>query len=699
MQHLIRRLLQMGAVLVLLLGVSCPVLSQGLSESIYTYQVGDTFTVQATTRFRGRTGDYQGYTERESDRRTYTITQIDNDVVTWQVSSRFRYSDSDGGSMNETFAFTVKTDANTRAYLEGTYDSPDIGLDYYTFDYIWFHIQPALANLETRLTILGQTFVVEPPKTVRLGPLRFVDALHLALLSPTSRTINNAEYDSTGQWTLNVLDEHNYYDPATGYILRSDWQAEGITSSGQFSWSEEIVLQDSSFPVQRNWGATLPGVFSSLGWLGLPLAALVGYLPCQGWLWRRHVDKVLRFAQASPPAATALAKRALSAWSPEALAYRDLLTTDFFQEPRVGSYLELRQGLYIINDINNRLGVVDTHADKYLPNQILSTQLDNLRLLYRLALGVMPGQVASPDSFSPGGEPRDSSGLSPSAAGNSGLNLSTYGVPSRGFAVPDPYGVEVYSAHSGPGSPGSQENQETIQLLARRRVLDYTLGQAPLSPRSHLKKVERILRENPQDVLMVGDDDLVSISLARRGVQVTVLEVDPYTCALIQGIADQENLPLALWQHDLRRSLPREIDDVASRFDLFVTDSDFTIESFFLFLTRGLSLLRVGGVGLINFENRRSQRFKARYLLEKLRVAILEADQERWSYVILRNSKVETSRVRRGKYVHVNYRDDIRLAEANYSSVLFRIQRTVETQVLLRPHEDFLGADSSIYDY
>lgn len=700
MQRLICRRLSMGVALVLLAGVGWLTLAQGqaLPDPGAIYQVGDRFTVQATTRLRGRTGTYRGYTERESDRRTYTITDIENNVVTWQVTSRFHYSDSDGGSRHETFTFTVKTDATTRAYLEGTYDSPDIGLDYYTFDYIWFHIHPALADLQSRLTILGQTFVVEPPTTVRLGPLRYVDGLHLALLTRHSRTVDNAEYDPGGQWILNVLDEHNYYDPATGYILRSDWEAEGITRSGRFSWSEEIVLLDSSFPVRRNWVATLIGIPSALGWLGVPLVALLGYLPYRGWSWRRHVHRVLRFAQARPAAAQALANRALSSWNPESLAYSDLLAADLFQEPGAGSYLELRQGLYIINDIDNRLGVVDTHADRYLPNQILPTELDNLRVLYRLALGVMPGQVAPPSGVDPGAWPRDRNGP-PSAAATSGLDLSTYGVRSRGFAAPDPYGVEVYSAHSGPESQGSGDHLDTIQLLARRRVLDYTLGQAPLSPRSHLRKLEKILREGPRDVLMVGDDDLVSVSLARRGIAVTVLEVDPYTCALIQGIADQEALPLTLWQHDLRRALPRRVDDMLGRFDLFVTDSDFAIESFFLFLTRGLSLLRVGGVGLINFENRRSQRFKARYLLERLQVAILEEDQERWSYVILRNAKVESSRVWRGKYVHVNYRDDIRLAEANYSSVLFRVRRTVETQVLLHPHEDFPGVGRSIYDY
>ncbi|MFQ4139835.1 bis-aminopropyl spermidine synthase family protein [Nodosilinea sp. PGN35] len=649
-----------------------------------TYRVGETFTLEATTRLRGRTGEYRGYREEERDRRTYTITNVAGNVVSWRVTSDFRYSDSDGGGMAERYVFDVQTDATTRAYLNGTYDSPEIGRDYYTFDYIWFRIDPTAAGIETRHQILGNTFVVQGPRTARLGPLRAVESLHLALEQPYSRTVANTEYDPTGQWQLDVGDETYDYDPATGYLVRADWRATGRTSVGQFDWAEEIVLQDSSFPLSVNLGATAAGLVAPVGLGGGAIALLISYLPFQSWRWRRQVDTLL---QALAPGgsglvAEAAARRALSAWNPMALRYTDLLDPDALGELASGDYLELRSGVYIINDLNNRLGIVDTHADDYLPTQILPTQLDNLRLLYRLALGVTPGQV-----------------VEAAALGEGGLNLASYAVRSRGFAQPDAHGVEVYSAHRG-SAPADPSYQDTIQLLARRRVLDYTLGQAPLSPQSHLKKVESILRDRPREVLLVGDDDLVSVALARRGIQATVLEVDPYTCALIQGIAQQENLPIALWQHDLRRALPPELDDPSRRFDLFVTDSDFTLESFFLFLNRGLSLLRVGGTGLINFEHRRAQRYRARHLLQQLQVAVLEEDRERWRYVILRNTKSGASGFYTGKYMAVNYREgDIGLAEASYGSVLFRIRRTIQTQVPLRARDDFGGGDRSIYDY
>ncbi len=677
-----------GLVLLLALGgLSLPVLAQGNAGAGLDYQVGESFTIQDETRLRGLSGEYRGYTEREQDRRTYTIVDVQNQQVVWQVTSDFSYSDSDGGRQSERYEFEVKTDAETRAYLDGTFDGSAIALDYYTFDYIWFRIDPSLAP-GSQLPILGQSFTIGSPTTINLGQRQRVEAIPARLNQPYSRQINNTEYDASGSWTLNVEAETYYYDPDSGYILRGEWQAEGETRTGNFAWQETLTLEDSSFPLrtQTNWIATIFTVASRL----IPAIAIIGVVPFMQWRWRKQVDRLLLVSQdrISPRTTSRLTQRAVSAWNPASLDFHDLLPQDEqLRQASLHPWLELRNGLYLINDLNNHLGVVDTQADQYLNHQILPTELDNLTLLYRLALGVSEMDL--------GNSSQDSLPHSPPPT----LDLSPYAVPSRGFACPDPYGISVYTDHAGFDRSRQPDYQATIELLARRRVLDFTLGQAPLSPGSHLKKVDKILQENPRTVLMVGDDDLVSVSLGRRGIAATVLEIDPYTCALIQGIATVENLPIQVWQHDLRRAFPRDFDGLHQRFDLFVTDSDFTIESFFLFLTRGLSLLRVGGVGLINFENKRSQFYKAHYLLTQLKVEILEEDKAQWRYVILRNTQVETGRVYRGKSVHINYRTEIGLAEARYSSVMFRIGRTQDTQILLQPNADFGAQDSSIYDY
>jgi predicted methyltransferase len=213
-----------------------------------------------------------------------------------------------------------------------------------------------------------------------------------------------------------------------------------------------------------------------------------------------------------------------------------------------------------------------------------------------------------------------------------------------------------------------------------------------LTPRSHLQKLRHVLNQQPGTVLLVGDDDLLSISLARRGIQVTVLEIDPYTCALISQIAKEENLAISLHQVDLRASLPI----LQEEFDLFVADPDFAIEAFALFLSRGLSLLRIGGIGLINFQDTKAQRYKARYLLEKLNVDIIEESKEKWHYTIVVN---ETTSGYYGKYAVVNYSQDVKLNIAPYSSVMYTIQRSELTDVVLQAHENLKGAEQIIYDF
>ncbi|MHA1216800.1 MAG: bis-aminopropyl spermidine synthase family protein [Candidatus Thorarchaeota archaeon] len=191
----------------------------------------------------------------------------------------------------------------------------------------------------------------------------------------------------------------------------------------------------------------------------------------------------------------------------------------------------------------------------------------------------------------------------------------------------------------------------------------------------------------------MGDDDLLSISLARRGVEVTLVEIDPYTCALVTLIARSEGLPIRVVQCDLRDPLPIDI----GVFDLFVADPDFTIEAFALFLSRGLSGIRTGGIGLINFEATRSQAYRAEYLLERLNVEVLSKPQEMWSYVVLSNVVATGGHVS-AKYVSVDYSKRVCLAEAPYRSVMFVIRKNPETMVALPPDATLMAPDSVIYD-
>ncbi|TVQ59689.1 MAG: hypothetical protein EA366_04545, partial [Spirulina sp. DLM2.Bin59] len=433
----------LGILVLLLLGLGGVALAQEAPSGEFSPQVGDTFTLEAITRLRGQSREYRGYTERERDRRTYQITAIDEGVITWEVTSRFRYSDSDGGSLQDDRVFTVKTDAQTRAYLEGTYDGRPIDQDYYRFDQAWFYVDPTRLMPGDRLTILGHLFTVTGPNTLRLHPWQVVDSRQVILNQAYTQRIVNDEYDPTGEWMLTVQGTRYHYDPHTGYILGADWQAEGTTTVGRFRWSETIRLRSSSFPLATNRAATLEALlpYGLAGGLGIAFA--IGFIPFQRRLWRQDVEQVLRFA----PRKT---RSKAIAWNPLQLPYGDLLQGDAVGQ----DYLQLRPGIYVVSDRQNRLAIVDTHANQYLPTEILPTELERLRLVYGLALGRLTVQAAP------------------------ALNeLSPYTIPATGFAPPDHHSLEHYRDTT--FAPPTPNLEGTMTGVARGRGLGGTLGAGP----------------------------------------------------------------------------------------------------------------------------------------------------------------------------------------------------------------------------
>lgn len=96
-------------------------------------------------------------------------------------------------------------------------------------------------------------------------------------------------------------------------------------------------------------------------------------------------------------------------------------------------------------------------------------------------------------------------------------------------------------------------------------------------------------------VLILGDDDLVSIALGFLGVckEIFVLDVDKRIIDFIQKIKEKEkikNINTLCW--DLRKPLPSYL---LSRFDTFFTDPSETLKALKLFTGRGLSSLKGEG--------------------------------------------------------------------------------------------------------
>ncbi len=94
-----------------------------------------------------------------------------------------------------------------------------------------------------------------------------------------------------------------------------------------------------------------------------------------------------------------------------------------------------------------------------------------------------------------------------------------------------------------------------------------------------------------KDVIVLGDDDLMSIALALSGLprKVTILEIDERLVNFIKETSDKLGLNIDARVHDLRQPLP---EDVVGAYDTFFTDPPETVEAIKAFVGRGVATLR-----------------------------------------------------------------------------------------------------------
>jgi predicted methyltransferase len=130
-------------------------------------------------------------------------------------------------------------------------------------------------------------------------------------------------------------------------------------------------------------------------------------------------------------------------------------------------------------------------------------------------------------------------------------------------------------------------------------------------------------------VLVLGDDDLVSLALAefarRHGggpAAVTVVEVDPALVAFLRERLADAPFPAEVVEHDLAEPLP---DALLSTVDTVQTDPPYTVAGAELFLTRAASALRpgVGGEVFLSLGVRRpAETVALQQVLSRLGLAV-----------------------------------------------------------------------------
>ena len=145
--------------------------------------------------------------------------------------------------------------------------------------------------------------------------------------------------------------------------------------------------------------------------------------------------------------------------------------------------------------------------------------------------------------------------------------------------------------------PFAQAYAEFVPLVAPRPPAEATYDQGALTADAVFRRLALMYAKGDvagKRILLLGDDDLLSIALALTGLpqEIVVVEIDARLCEFIRHIAASKSLNLRVIQHDAREKLPGEL---RAHFDTFVTDPSETIQGLLLFVEKGLAMLKPGG--------------------------------------------------------------------------------------------------------
>jgi len=144
-----------------------------------------------------------------------------------------------------------------------------------------------------------------------------------------------------------------------------------------------------------------------------------------------------------------------------------------------------------------------------------------------------------------------------------------------------------------------------------------------------------------KEILVLGDDDLVSLAAALTGApkRVVMLDIDERLVEFVREVARREGLQVEALRHDLREPLPEEL---LSAFDTFFCDPTESLRGFLAFAGRGISALKgPGSAGYMGLTRREASLSKWRAIQRELleRGAVLTDlrddfhDYVNWPYI------------------------------------------------------------------
>lgn len=170
----------------------------------------------------------------------------------------------------------------------------------------------------------------------------------------------------------------------------------------------------------------------------------------------------------------------------------------------------------------------------------------------------------------------------------------------------DPVGVGVCACCQGHSVVIPAELEPVVERLAQLietgPEIDLTLDQSFATAATKVRRVLLMMRYDllpSRSALLVGDDDLMSVTIAAVGAalgrrlvhHLAVVDISPVLLDFIRVQLAELDLPAELCEHDLRQPLPERF---RGSFDLAMTDPPYTTDGATLFLSRAVEGLRPG---------------------------------------------------------------------------------------------------------
>jgi len=182
--------------------------------------------------------------------------------------------------------------------------------------------------------------------------------------------------------------------------------------------------------------------------------------------------------------------------------------------------------------------------------------------------------------------------------------------------------------------------KEFIKIQEKRPSPVRQYDQGYVTPETTLARVAYMYHRGDlkgREIIMLGDDDLVSIAIGLVGVarRVAVIDIDERLTSFISSVSREYGLDIEVLKLDLREPIP---EDIEGKFDVFQTDPLETVPGFRAFVGRGIATLkgpRCAGYFYITLVDSSLDKWRdiQRILVEEFRVVITDVVPEFSEYV------------------------------------------------------------------